>query len=135
MVSSDEVTVSLTAAMTAGSLVLNNSAKIALLDERDRLEEVPQQLVGSDIKWIQPQILICLLVGRHRVAFNKDEVIKPGRLTNKLILIVLHDTAFVNFMTTTLNFAITFEKENRESSAAKRIANILKDMMGSSFLA
>lgn len=61
-VSADNMTTLSTSGMIVGRRVLNNRAKMLLLDKRQFLEAMRQILVEGGVDWIQQHILFRLIV-------------------------------------------------------------------------
>lgn len=95
---------------------------------------MPQLHVDNDVRWIQQQTQVCLIVRENGVAISKFDVLKLGKLANKLNCIVCRDSRFLDVMKASLNLAMLFEKEYNEEFSATRNVDIVKDVIVSVLL-
>lgn len=132
--STDDVSTLSTGSVTVGRLILNNSAKVMLLDGRHRWQAMRQLHVEGDLRWSQRHIEVRLIVREDMVAISEAEGIKLNKLPKIVTAILRRDCTFMDLIKKTLNFSIASEKEYNEKFTATCTMHIMKDKIGSEFL-
>lgn len=124
-VSADYVTTPSTGKVTGAYHVLNNSAKIVLVDGRRHLKAIEQLHMKGAMVPVQEHILVLFIVWEGIVAITKAIGIELSGLANKINGILRCNSTCVNLMKTTLNLFIVFGKEYNEKVMETLILDIV----------
>lgn len=113
-VSTKNVTIISTGCISADNHVLNSGTKVVLVEERHRLRAMRLFHVKGRLWWVQQHIRICLKFWKDKATIGVAKVTSQSTLLNKMILIMRHDSTFLDVLKTTLEFFISFEMKYKE---------------------
>lgn len=120
--------------MTARLLVLKNGVNALLLKGCRRLEAMQQRRLEGTVRWIQQHFKVLSVVENDEFSFKEAERLRSSMVVNNIAGILRLESKFVNVINTILNVFIAFENDYTTMFIATRIADRVKDMMGSEFL-
>lgn len=98
------------------------------------MESMLQLQVEGNVYRIPQHILVSLVLREHMEVISDSEMIKWGKVANKITITVCRDNTFVECVETTLNFAIASEEVFGKAFVVSHIMDIVKAIVGSEFL-